>query len=226
MDESIIVYTKYYSEVVIQTIEEHNLNIQILCFSSYDDVMKHLKETPNVRGLIFLEHKVRQGAFTAYTKLITVADEIAQSTKQPFCISIISSNELPRKFVDRIDTDYVDIMFHSFSQMSTDVFKYEGLATIISRTIGTIKDSILLTLDTTEEITRTEDPRIEFLSLCLKVATMPVEELSTMQSSVKRFPKLERLITLRTTNTSDAIYDNEEGVFQVFCKYAIESRNK
>lgn len=224
MDETIIVYTKFYSEAVMQTIEENSLNIQIMCFSSYDDVLRHLTITPNVRGLIFLEHNVRQGAFPAYSKLLTIADEIASATKQPFCVSIISHNELPRKFIPRIITNNIDILFYSFSQMSMDVFKYEGLSTVISRTLGTLNNSILLTLDSKDIGVQTTDPKLEFLTCCLNLVTIDLNRINELNPMIEKYPRLQQLVDLRTKTTSDELYEKATGVFKVFCKYAIDNR--
>ena len=229
MDESIIVYTKYYSEAVIEIIERYDLNIQIICLSSYSSVLAYLKSTPNVRGIIFLEYKVNRLNFKAYQRILKTADEISESSKQPFCVSIISNNDLPRKFVSQIDTSYIEILFTKFTFFNTDLLRFEGLAAVILNTIGVANQSILLTIDQEKETDyySTSSLKSEFLKLCLDITITESDELEKFSKDVERFPEVKKLMRVRENSDMDEEYlESSEGLFKLFIEQGIARRKE
>ncbi|MFF2798184.1 hypothetical protein [Lysinibacillus xylanilyticus] len=229
MQETIIIYTKYYSEAVIEVLDKYDLNIQILCFSSYDDVLAHVKRVPNLIGLIFLEYKARNSAFKAYNAILTVADEIAASSKQPFCASIISNNETPRKFLNQIKTSNVEVFFTKFLMFNTDLVRFEGLATVIRSTIGIANETILLELEKGGSTVRSgaNTNKMDFLKYCLQIITLPQNELNTLNDIASRFPELEKLLYLRHNSDKDAeILARSENLFKLFAEQCIARREQ
>ena len=227
MEETIIIYTKYYSEAVIEILDRYDLNIQVMCFSSYDKVLHYAEITPNLRGIIFLEYNVRSTNFKAYKAIISTVDEIAEASKQPFCVSVIANNDLPRKFIDQIPTSNLHVTFTKFMMFNTDLLRFEGLATVIVHTIGVANQSILLELHKDEGLTRTSTSsnKVDFLRYCLQITTVDKDELIKFEDAVKRFPELDKLIQLRTHSASDNdILGNSQNLFKVFANQCIARR--
>lgn len=229
MEETIIIYTKYFSEAVIEVLDRYDLNIQVMCFSSYDKVYEHLIKTPNLRGLIFLEHKPPNRTFKAYKKILEVADEIAESSKQPFCVSIISNTDKPRKFLSQISTNYLDIFFTKFVMFNTDLLRFEGLAQVIVSTIGVANETILLELEK-EEISIRSTPsssKLEFMRYCLQITTVDKSELTNFDEAVSRFPELEKLIYVRTSDDKDEEFlQSTKSIFNLFVQQCITRREQ
>lgn len=229
MEESIIIYTKYFSEAVIEVIDQYDLNIQLLCFSSYDKVLDALKTTPNLRGIIFLEYKPKRSIFKAYKSILETADEICEASKQPFCVSIISNTDLPRKFVNQINTSYIEVLFTKYMMFNTDLLKFEGIASVIVHTIGVANNTILLEMQKNDSSLRstTNSRKIEFLRYCLQIATVPKEELDSYRDAVSVYPELEKLIYLRNYSDWDKdILDNTDSLVKVFSLQCIARREE
>lgn len=229
MEETIIIYTKFYSEAVIEVIDKFDLNIQIMCFSTYEDVLKYVKITPNVRGLIFLEYKPSSNVRKAYSPILTLADEIAGATKQPFAVSFICNNEIPRKVINNIKTENLDIFFTKFTLLNTDLLRFEGLATIILNTIGVANQNIILELDQGKGLTNrsVNSGKIEFLNHCLHITTSKKEDLNGFADAVERYPNLSKLIELRMNGESDKeVLEESENLFKVFAKQCIARRKE
>lgn len=229
MEETIIIYTKFYSEAVIQIIDTYDLNVQIMCFSSYEKVLHYTRITPNLRGIIFLEHKPKRATYKAYQTIIETADEIAEASKQPFCVSIISDTDLPRKFLNNILTNNLEVLFTKFLMFNTDLLRFEGIAAVIVNTIGVANESILLELEREDGAIRSgaNNNKIDFLTYCLQITTMPKDQLDTLRDAVTRFPELEKLMNLRQHSDSDEIVlADSENLFKVFAKQCILRRGQ
>lgn len=229
MEETIIIYTKYYSEAVIQIIDTYDLSIQIMCFSSYEKVLHYTRITPNLRGIIFLEHKPRRTSYKAYKLILQTADEIAEASKQPFCVSIISDTDLPRKFLSNIPTSNLEILFMKFLMFNTDLLRFEGIAAVIVNTIGVANETILLELEREDGAIRsgTNNNKTDFLTYCLQITTMPKEDLDSLQDAVARFPELEKLMSLRHHGDLDeSVLSSSENLFKVFAKQCILRRGQ
>lgn len=227
MDETIIIYTQYFSEAVIEVLDKYDLSIQVICFSSYDQVLEYTKKTPNLRGIIFLEHKPRRSSFKAYQRILQVADEVAGATRQPFCVSILSNTDLPLRFLTKISTRNLHILFTKFVMFNTDLLRFEGLAAVIANTIGVANETILLQLQKEEEVLHASTSRnkIDFLRYCLQITTCKKEELEELKEVAERFPELEKLIHLRKFNDKDEeILESSENLFNIFCKQCIARR--
>ena len=227
MEETIIIYTKYFSEAVIEVIDQYDLNIQIMCFSSYDEVLKAVETTPNLRGVIFLEHKPKRSTFKAYKKILETADEIAESSRQPFCISIISNTDLPRRFLSQIDTKHLEILFTKFLMFNTDLLRYEGIAAVITHTIGVANETILLELEREDEGIRSgaSAGNVEFLRYCMQIATVDLNELDQFRDLTARYPSLDKLLYLRTHSDYDEqTLEESKNLFKVFAQQCIARR--
>jgi len=229
LEETIIIYTRYFSEAVIEVIDQYDLNVQIMCFSSYDKVLESVKSTPNLRGLIFLEYKPKRSTFKAYKAILETADEIAESSKQPFCVSIISNTDLPRKFINQISTSNIEILFTKFLLFNTDLLKFEGIASVIVHTIGVANESILLELERDDSGIRsnTSSNKIEFLKYCLQITTVPQNELDSFRSLTTRYPELDKLIYLRNHKDSEEeILESTHNLLRVFALQCIARREE
>lgn len=229
MEETIIIYTKYYSEAVIQIIDTYDLSIQIMCFSSYEKVLHYTRITPNLRGVIFLEHKPKRTTYKAYKTIIETADEIAEASKQPFCVSIISDTDIPRKFLDSIPTSNLEVLFTKFLMFNTDLLRFEGISAVIVNTIGVANETILLELEREDGAIRSgaNNNKIDFITHCLQITTMPKDELSTMSDAVTRFPELEKLVSLRNhSDLDESVLASSENLFKVFAKQCILRRGQ
>lgn len=229
MEETIIIYTKYFSEAVIEVLDTYDLNIQIMCFSSYDQVLHFTRITPNLRGIIFLEYRPKRSTFKAYKSILTVADEIAGASKQPFCVSIISNTDLPRKFLSQIPTSNLEILFTKFVMFNTDLLRFEGISSIIANTIGIANESILLELEREDGVLRSGSStnKMDFLRYCLQISTVPQDKLIELNYASERFPELEKLLHLRHNGDRDSsILESSDGLFKVFVKQCITRREQ
>lgn len=229
MEETIIIYTKYFSEAVIEVLDTYDLNVQIMCFSSYDKVLEYTRTTPNLRGIIFLEYRPRRSFFKAYQTILTVADEIAESTKQPLCVSIISNTDLPNRFLTKILTSNLEILFTKFVMFNTDLLRFEGLAAVIVNTIGVANETILLELEKEDGVLKSNavSSKTEFLKYCLQITTVDENQLTNFEEVVQRFPELEKLIQLRTSShNDDLILEQSKNLFKVFAEQCIKRREQ
>lgn len=227
MEETIIIYTKYFSEAVIQVIDTYDLSVQIMCFSSYDKTLHYTRITPNLRGVIFLEHKPNRSAFKAYKEILTAADEIAGSSHQPFCVSIISNTDIPRKFISQITTSNLEIVFTKFLMFNTDLLRFEGIASVIVNTIGVANENILLEIEQAEGASRAGvgNNKTDFLTYCLQITTLPLEELSSLRDATNRFPELEKLWSLRHhSDLDESVLSKSDNLFKVFARQCIARR--
>lgn len=225
--ETIIVYTKYYLQAVIEVLDTYDLSVQIICVPSYDLVHKYVKSTPNLRGVIFLEHRTGFSSGRAYKAILKTLDEIAEASRQPMCVSIISNTEAPRKIVGKVPTNNLTIYFTKFTMMHSDTFRFEGLATVIANTIGIADNSILLELDTEGGgvLNSTSSLKVEFIRNCLEVVTVSDKELDAYTAIGQEIPKIGSLLHLRRSGDNDEkILENAEGLMKVFAKHAIERR--
>lgn len=229
MEETIIIYTKFYSEAVIQVIETYDLNVQLMCFSTYDQILQYVETTPNIRGIIFLEHKPGKGTFKAYNTILTTADEIAESSGQPLCVSIISNNDMPKKFLSQIKTEYIDVLFTKFLMFNTDLLRFEGIAAVIMKTIGVANETILMELEHDEDSMHlgNKNSKVDFLTQCLEITTVDKKELDNFVDATERFPELEKLISLRSHGDLDqSVTSNSQSLFKVFAEQCIERRKQ
>lgn len=229
LEETIIIYTKYFSEAVIEVLDKYDLNIQIMCFSSYDKVLEYTRITPNLRGIIFLEHKTKSSSHRAYKEILTTADEIAGASKQPFCVSIIANTDTPRKFLNKIATSNLEILFTKFLMFNTDLLRFEGIASVIVNTIGVANESILLELEKEDGVIRSggSSSKMDFLRYCLQIATLPQKDLDSLTDAAKRFPELEKLLQLRYSSSNDEhILENSTNLFKVFAQQCIARREE
>lgn len=227
--ETIIIYTKYYLQAVEEILNNHDLNIQILSFPSYKTVYEKVKTTPNLRGVIFLEHRTGFRSAKAYKSIITALDEIAEASKQPMCVSIISNTDAPKKIISKMNTSCLTIYNTKFSMMHTDTLKFEGLATIIANTIGVENDSILLELDkeTMEVASGLSLNKLEFIQSCLEVVSLPTRRLGEYAQLAEKLPELGKLIHLRQSSDNDEeILRTATGLTKIFAKHAIEGREE
>lgn len=228
MDESIIIFTKYYSEAVVEVLNEYDLNISIICLSSYEQVLEYVKTTPNIRGVIFLENKPSQSVYKAYNEILTTLDEIAEASKQPLCVSILSNTDMIPRVIGRIKTSHIDITFKKFAMFNTDLLKYEGIATVIANTIGIMNQTILLELHQEDVKLYSDNNKLELLKTCMLIATVPFSELDNLNVEIERFPELQKLRYLREYSDKDNVYLKPENysIFNSFYRQCIERRKQ
>lgn len=228
MDESIIIFTKYYSEAVVEVLNEYDLNISIICLSSYEQVLEYVKTTPNIRGVVFLENKPSQSVYKAYSEILTTLDEIAEASKQPLCVSILCNTDTIVRIIGRIKTTHIDITHKKFALFNTDLLKYEGIATVIANTVGIMNQTILLELYQADVKLYSDNNKLDLLKTCMLIATIPLSELDNLSTEVDRFPELQKLRYLRENSDKDDIYLKPEthSIFNSFYRQCIERRKQ
>lgn len=228
MDESIIIFTKYYSEAVIEVLNSYDLNVSIICLSRYDQVLEYIKTTPNLRGVIFLENKPSQSVFKAYNEILTVLDEIAEASKQPICVSILCNTDTILRLLGKIKTNHLDITHKKFTMFNTDLLKYEGLATVIANTVGIMNQTILLELNQEDVKLYSDNNKLELLKTCLLIATLPLQELDALNVEIDRFPELQKLKYVRENSDKDDVYlrSTNHSIFNSFYRQCIERRRQ
>lgn len=228
MNDNIIIYTKYFSEAVIEILNTFDLNVTVLCLSRYDQVLHYVKTTPNLLGVIFVEYKPSMRIAKAYNEILTALDEIAESSKKTLCVSVLSNTDSVQKVISGVKTTHIDIMYKKFTFFNTDILRYEGLVTVIYRTIGLTKQTAVQTLHSENVKLYSDSSKSDLFKACMLLCTLPLEDLDSLEQDIGRFPELRKLRYLREFSDKDEEYLNgtEHSIFTLFFQQCIERRRE
>lgn len=220
-----MVFTEFYMEGVIAVVENTKLTLSITAVSSTQECLEAAMTTPNLMGVLCIEHQATRGSERFYKELIKTLDRIALSSERVVALSVMHRGRLIPNFVYKVPSKALTISICKFDKLNEEMIRLDGLAPIVVATHGIFKTTSKKYFEHSVEsqMVQGRDSLIE--SFIYMLSDNPSEEV--LSQHFKKHPELKKAYSLKTSDEfeEECLEAFKDSAFEIFCHMLIEKRD-
>lgn len=224
MRDNLIVFTEYYMDGVIEVVESTHLSFNISAVGTRSECLTEVKTTPNLLGVVLIEHIATVKMASFYKDLMITLDNIAYSLQRPLVLSLMYRSKHLLHFVQQVKTNYLTISVVKFDKINEEMIRLDGIVPILVPVLGVFKTQPIkhFEIDATTQTMQNRDALIDALIYMLG------ENLSDeiLRQYFKRHPELRKMYSLKTSDEfqEECFQIYSHSLFGIFCEMLVEQR--
>ena len=141
MRQSIIIYTNYFIDGVMDILESVSMTVAFRITNSYSEFKRLIMEAPNILGGLCIEYRPTKASIKFYKDIVRVIDRIANSQERSISLSILYRDSSIEKIIDKTTSTAITIHMYKYGVMTDDLIRLEGIAPILVYSTGVFRKS-------------------------------------------------------------------------------------
>lgn len=224
MRNNLIIYTEYYMEGVIEVVESTRLDFNILAVGTRTECLAEIKTTPNLLGVVLIEHIATTKVASFYKDLMHTLDNIAYSLQRPLVLSLMYRSKHFLRFIQQVKTKYITISVVKFDRLNEEMIRLDGIVPVLVPTLGVFKTQPIkyFEVDATTQNVQNRNALIDALIYMLGYNLND----NILHQYFKRHPELRKMYSLKTSDEfqEECFKMYNHSLFGIFCEMLVEQR--